>query len=116
MIPGMNPRDMAKAMKKLGIKQDELDAKKVVITLADKELIFENPQVLRVDMMGQESYQITGESVERALSSEPDISEEDINTVVEQTKVSKEDAENAIRKHKGDLASAIMELHASDEP
>lgn len=114
MIPGMNPREMAKAMKKLGIKQDDLDAKKVVITLADKELVFENPQVLRVDMMGQKSYQITGTPREQSLNSEPDISEEDITTVVEQTQASREDAETAIRKHSGNLASAIMELSASE--
>ena len=110
MIPGMNPREMAKAMKKLGIKQDDLDAKKVVITLADKELVFENPQVLKVDMMGQKSYQITGTPIEQSLNSEPDISEEDIRTVMEQTGASKLAAKKAIEDAQGDLAEAILNL------
>ena len=30
MIPGMNPRDMAKAMKKMGIKQEDIEALEVI--------------------------------------------------------------------------------------
>ncbi|MBI5065656.1 nascent polypeptide-associated complex protein [Candidatus Woesearchaeota archaeon] len=108
MIPGINPKDMARAMKKLGMKQEELNVKKVVMTLDDKELIFENPQVLKVDMMGQESYQLTGESVERAL--ELQISEEDIKTVMEQTSTDRNSALKAIKSNNGDLAAAILEL------
>ncbi len=108
MIPGLNPRDMARAMKKLGMKQEELNAKRVVVTLEDKELVFENPQVVKVDMMGQETYQLTGSVVERSL--EIKISSEDVETVIEQTGADKETALNAIRKHQGDLASAILEL------
>src|SRR3989338_2742384 len=110
MIPGMNPRDIAKAMKKLGIKQDELDASKVIIVLQDKELVFENPKVSRVNMMGEESYQISGTPEERSLSNEPEISEDDIKTVAQQANVSLEVAKEAILKHNGDLAEAILEL------
>lgn len=111
MFSGINHRDMAKAMKKLGIKQDDLNAKRAVITLEDKELVFENPQVLRVDMAGQETYQITGDFIEKSISSEPDISDEDIKTVAEQANCSMEKALEAISRHKGDLAGAIMELN-----
>ena len=110
MIPGMNPRDMAKAMKKLGIKQDELDASRVIIVLQDKELVFENPKVSRVNMMGEESYQIVGVPEEKSLNKELEISEEDIKTVAQQANVSLEKAKEAILKHKGDLAEAILEL------
>jgi len=113
MIPGMNPRDVAKAMKKLGIKQDELDASKVVITLKDKELVFDNPKVSCVNMMGEESYQIVGTPEERSLTSEPEISEDDIKTVAQQANISLEEAKEAILKHNGDLAEAILELTAS---
>ena len=66
--------------------------------------------VAKINMMGQESYQIVGEPKERPLSSEPDISEEDIKTVMEQAGVGKEKAAAAIKRHKGDLAEAILEL------
>ena len=106
----MNSRAMAKAMKRMGIQQVELDAKEVIIRLEDKELVFANPQVAKVNMMGQETFQITGTPEERALSTEPEISEEDIQTVVDQTGVDKEKALETIKKHKGDIAAAIIEL------
>lgn len=110
MLPGMNPRDLAKAMKRLGIQQEEVDAKQVIIKLADKELVFNNPQVVKVNAMGQQNYQITGTPEERAL--ETPISEDDIKTVMEQANVDRERALAAIKEQKGDLAAAILELTA----
>lgn len=113
MFPGMNPRDMRMAMRKLGINQEELDAKEVIIRLDDKEIVISNPSITKVDMKGNVSYQISGEESERSLSSEstePDISDEDIETVAEQAGVSKEEAEQAIKDSKGDLADAILKL------
>lgn len=110
MLPGMNPRQMAGMMKKLGIRQEEIDATEVIIKTKDKEIVFKSPQVAKVNMMGQETYQVIGEGVERELSAEPEISEEDIKTVMEQAKVSKKTALDAIKKHNGDLAEAIIEL------
>ena len=110
MIPGMNPRLMKQAMKKMGIQQEDIDAKEVIIRTADTEIIFSSPSVAKVHMMGQETWQITGEYEERALSSEPDISTDDINAVVEQTGVTAEKAKETILAHKGDLAAAILEL------
>ena len=109
MIPGMNPRDLAKAMKKMGIQQEELEAHQVIIKLADKELIFSDPNVVKVNAMGQMTYQITGTPEERPR--ETPISEDDVDTVVGQTKVDREQALTAIRKHRGDLAASILELN-----
>ena len=53
MFPGMNPREMQKAMKRLGIKQEEIDAEEVIIRTASKDLVIKNPQVSRVYMLGQ---------------------------------------------------------------
>ena len=106
----MNSRAMAKAMKRMGVQQVELDAKEVIIRLEDKELVFVKPQVAKVNMMGQETFQVIGTPEERSISTEPDISEEDIQTVVDQTGVEKEAALEAIKKHKGDIAAAIIEL------
>lgn len=105
MFPGLNPKDLQKAMKKMGIKQEELDALEVIIKTTSKDLIIKNPKVVKVNMMGQESLQVTGEIQEFS-----GISEEDIKTVAEQANVSKEKAKEALEKHKGDLAAAILEL------
>ncbi|MBI2134803.1 nascent polypeptide-associated complex protein [Candidatus Woesearchaeota archaeon] len=110
MIPGINPRDMAKAMKRLGIKQEEIEALEVIIRTADKEIVIANPQVSRVNMMGQETFQVSGIIDERPLSSEPEISEDDIKTVMDQTGASEKEAKHAIEKNDGDLARAIMYL------
>ncbi len=105
MFPGLNPKDLQKAMKKMGIKQEEIDATEVIIKTASKDLIIKNPKVVKVNMMGQESLQVTGEIEEFS-----GISEEDIKTVAEQASVSKEKAKEALEKTKGDLAAAILEL------
>ncbi len=114
MIPGMNPRQMQKMMQKMGIKQHDLNASKVVITLDDKELIFENPQVSKVNMMGQETYQVVGTPIEQERDSTPEISDEDIEIVVNQTGVTIDEARKAIETTKGDLAEAIITLSSKE--
>jgi len=110
MIPGMNPREMQKAMKRLGIKQEEIDASEVIIKTSDKEIVISNPQVSKVNMMGQETFQVMGQAEERPISSEPEINEDDIKTVMQQTNASEEEAKEAIAKNDGDLAKAIIAL------
>lgn len=110
MIPGMNPRDVQKAMKRLGIKQEEIEANEVIIKTNDKEIVINNPQVSKVNMMGQETFQIVGQPEERQISSEPEINEDDIKTVMQQTGATEENVKVAIEKNEGDLAKAIMEL------
>lgn len=110
MIPGMNPRQMAQAMKRLGIQQVEIPAIEVIIRTPDKELVITNPQVSKVNMMGQETIQVIGEIHERERSSTPEINDDDVKTVMEQTGASKEAAKAAIEENKGDLAAAIMSL------
>ena len=107
-MPGMNPRDMQKAMKKMGIKQEEIDAVAVVIRAKNKDIIIRNPSVQIIDMMGQKSYQISGDEEIREIEEEIEISEEDIKTVMQQGNVSKEKAEAALKENKGDLAAAIL--------
>ena len=109
MFPGMNPRKMQQMMKQLGIKQEEIPATEVIIRLEDRELIIAKPSVSKVDMMGQETFQITGEVVERELKSE-EVSQEDLKTVMEQTGTSENKAKEALKRQKGDLAKVIIEL------
>ncbi|MBW2964848.1 nascent polypeptide-associated complex protein [Candidatus Woesearchaeota archaeon] len=108
MLPGMNPRKMAQMMKRMGIQQVEIDATEVIIRTPDKELVITNPQVSKVNMMGQETLQIVGDIHERELTTEAEISEDDVKTVMDQAGVSKEEAKAAIEENNGDLAAAIM--------
>jgi len=111
MIPGMNPRMMKQAMKRMGIKQEEIDdAEQVIIKCSGREIVIDSPGVSKVNMMGQDTFQVVGEISERELTTTPDISEEDVKTVMEQTKVSEEKARAAIEEADGDLAKAIMNL------
>ena len=105
MLPGMNPKQLQHAMKKLGVKQEEINASEVIIKCSDKTLIIRDPQVLRINMMGQESLQITG-----TLEEESAISEEDVTTVSTQANVTKDAARKALEESNGDLAEAILKL------
>ena len=110
MLPGMNPREMQKAMKRLGIKQEEIDAELVIIKTADKDLVIKNPHVSKVNMMGQETFQIVGDVAEVDKDVSTEINEDDLETVMEQTNCSKEQALEALEESKGNLAEAILRL------
>lgn len=110
MIPGLNPRKMQQMMRQLGIQQTEVPAYEVIIRSEDKEIIITNPSVAKVNMMGQESFQISGEVHERNISSELNFSEDDIRMVIDQTGVTREKAEQSLKLHKGDLAETILSL------
>jgi len=110
MIPGINPRQMKQAMKRLGIQQVEIPAVEVIIKTPDKELIITEPQVVKVNMMGQETYQIVGNVHEQEINTMPSISEDDIKTVAEQAGVDEKQAKEAIESANGDLAEAILNL------
>lgn len=104
-MPGINPKQMKKMMQKMGIKQEEIDALEVIIKTSEKNLVIKNPNILKINMNGQDSLQITGD-----ITEESNISEEDISTVSEQANVSKEKAKEALEKYDGDLAETILEL------
>ena len=104
----MNPRDLQKAMKRLGMKQEEIEATQVIIKTPSKNLIINNPTVQKISMMGEESLQITGDIEEESIS------EDDIKTVSEQAGVSKEKAKEALVKFNGDLAEAILYLKSNE--
>lgn len=108
MFPGINPKKMQGMMKQMGIAQEEISASKVIIEKKDgTKLIIEEPSVIKIKMQGQASFQITGE--EKEESEEVEISEDDINTVVEKTGCTKEQAKESLEKT-GDLAESILEL------
>ena len=108
MMPGINPQLMKQAMKKMGVKQEEIEATQVIIKTPSKNLIINNPVVQKISMMGEESLQITGDIEEESIS------EDDINTVSKQANVSKEKAKEALTKFNGDLAEAILYLKSNE--
>jgi nascent polypeptide-associated complex subunit alpha len=110
MIPGVNPRQMQQMMKQMGVQQVDVDATRVIIECPDKRIVIENPSVARVTMMGQQTWQISGPSREEALSMAAEITDEDVQTVVDATDASAEDARAAIEEAEGDLAQAILNL------
>jgi len=111
MIPNLDPRAIKNMMDKLGIKSKEIKAVRVVIEGVDNDIVIENPQVTMIEMQGQKSFQITGNYYEREKSEKIEVSEEDINFVIEQSGVKdREKVKKAIEESKGDLAQAIVLL------
>ncbi len=110
MFGNINQRQLKQTMKKMGIKQEEIDAEKVIIELSDSRIIIEEPSVMKVKMMGQENYQISGKERIEEKDSTPDITEEDIKTVMENASCSEEEAKTALEENEGDLAKAIISL------
>ena len=111
MIPKMNPRQMEKMMRQMGIKNENIEADEVIIRCADKEIIISNPAVQKVNMMGQDSYQISGEISERNIDEDaPKFTDDDIHMGMDQTNCSKDEAEDALKETGGDIAEAILIL------
>jgi nascent polypeptide-associated complex subunit alpha len=112
MMPGLDPKKMQAMMKQLGIKQEEIDATRVVIEKEDGKIIIENPSVLKVKMQGQETFQISGDIIEESLEEEAEEEnmEKDIAMIAEKTGKDKDEIAIALEKNNGDIAATIMEL------
>jgi len=106
MLPGMDPKNMAKMMKQMGIKSEELEASKVTIELKEggRLVVFE-PSVVQIEMQGNKSFQISGK-----VHEEQEAGEDDIKMVMESAGCSREEAMNALRETGGDIAEAIIRL------
>jgi len=113
MIPGLsglNPKKMQGLMKQMGISQDEIPTSKVTIEKPDNtKIIFESPSVSKINMQGQEIWQVVGNAKEE---SEELFTEQDVKTVIEKTQCTKHQAQEVLESTKGDLAEAILELNS----
>lgn len=109
MFGKIDPKKIQGMMKKMGISQQEIDAKRVIIELEDSSLVIDEPSVVKINMSGQESFQITGEAREEN-NEEEGFSKEDIKMVMEKTKASEEEVRKFLKENNGDIALAIMEL------
>lgn len=112
MFGKINPKQMQSMMKQMGISQVDINASRVIIEKEDGRLVIENPTVTRIKMNGQESFQISGEIKEESQNEEKEEEkfEEDVQTISEQTGVSKEIAAIELEKNNGDIAETIIAL------
>ena len=102
----LNPKQMEKMAKQLGMKMETIEAEQVVIKLqAGGEIIIDNPQVTKVNMMGQDTFQITGDIKEK----EDEGDEDDVEIVSEKAGVSKDEAKRVLDET-NDIAEAILKL------
>lgn len=109
MIPKMDPKQMAKLMSQMGIKNEPVDAAKVVIEKNDGNVIvIENPQVTKITMQGQASFQVSGEVLEEAKGAKK--AESDVEIIMRECNCTREQAEKALKESNGDLADAILKL------
>ena len=102
---GFDPKKMKSMMKQLGINQEDIEARRVIIEKEHSKIIIENPSVQKIKMQGQESWQIAGEAREESLG----VSDEDVSLVAEKTGKSKAEAKKALEET-GDIAEAIVKL------
>lgn len=110
MFPGMNPKQMEKVMRQMGIQSEQIDAEEVIIRTPEKDIVISNPNVTKVKMQGQETFQVVGEITERAKSAEPSMSDEDINMIMEQTGADEDSVRAKLEKNDGDIAKTILDL------
>ncbi|TFF90618.1 MAG: Nascent polypeptide-associated complex protein [Promethearchaeota archaeon] len=121
-------RQMRRKMQQQGIDMEPIDATRVIIESPEKNLVIEQPEVIRMEQAGQDIYQVIGTAEEYApdeiqigaakeeeveLEEEelkPTITENDVMLVAAQAGVDKKEAEAALEDTKGDIAKAILFL------
>ncbi|MGC9148457.1 MAG: nascent polypeptide-associated complex protein [Sulfolobales archaeon] len=112
MIP--YTRDLERQLRRLGVKVSNIDdVSSVLIETRDKEIILENPQVIVMEFKGQKIYQIIASSektinLTQQSSDSVKITDEDIEFIVQQTGLNKEEAKQLLIRAGGDIAKALM--------
>ena len=113
----LNPRDLQRMLRRMGITVEEVRALRVVVELEDGgRLVVDEPSVMVVKARGQPPLlQVMGRiREEREEKAEErggaEISEEDVRLVAEQAGVSLEEARRALEETGGDIAAAILKL------
>ncbi len=100
----MDPRTLA-MLRRMGIKTEEIPARRVIIELEDERWVFDRPTVIKTSMGGQEAFQIIGNYVR-----ESEISEEDVKLLMKKSGRSREEVIQALKESGGDLAEALARL------
>jgi nascent polypeptide-associated complex subunit alpha len=102
MLPGMDMKKLKRMMKDM----EQIPAERVIIE-GPKKIVIENPQVVKINLMGQETFQIVGEAHE---VEEKPYTDEDVKMIMEQTGRSEEEIVKVLEKNEGDIAKTIIEL------
>jgi len=97
--------NMQQMMKQMGMDMDEIDADKVEIHVGEQKLVFNNPKVNKIDMQGQEMFQLQGDYTKE----EQGPSDEDIELVQQKTDCTEQEAKDALQ-NADDVAEAVMNL------
>ena len=119
----MDPRMMKKLQKQM--KSEELQVTEVIFRMPGKNLVFKQPSVTAMNLMGQNTYQVIGDPIEVVPGAEsggsggeagggtvvptgPAIPDEDVKLVAERAGVPESEARAALIKADGDIAEAII--------
>ncbi len=109
MFPGnINPKQLQGMMRQMGIKTEDIPAKRVVFELEGKNIVIEDPSVSCMVVQGKKTYTVMGEEKEEKKEEEP--SKDDIEMVKQQAGCSEKEAEGALKETGGDIAEAIVKL------
>lgn len=113
---GVNPRQMQRTMRSMGIKQTNIEnVVEVIIRTRDQDIVLSPAEVVCIDMKGSKSYQVSGVETIMAAgsagsSSGPVFPAEDIELVMSQTNCDRETAISALEACDGQPAEAIIKL------
>ena len=107
----INPKQMEKIARRMGMQMTEIPAEEVIIKTHEKDIVIKDPHISKDNMMGQETFQITGEIVEQEKE---EFSEKDIRMIMEQTGADEEEAEEALHET-NDIAEAILKIKQERE-
>ncbi len=125
MIPGgpRNPRQMEAMMRRLGMTSEEVPAvEEVVVRTRTEEIVFRAPSVTVLTVQGVRTYQVVGQPQARPRSAAPATAgtpaaaapsgppEEDVQLVMDQAHVSREEAVAALASANGAPAEAILRI------
>ncbi len=114
---GVNPRQMQRTMRSMGIKQSEVnDVVEVIIRTKHNDIVISPADVVCIDMKGVKNYQISGVETVMAAGAagssdgSASFAAEDIELVMSQTQCDRETAIEALKACEGQPAEAILKL------
>jgi len=97
--------NMEQMMKQMGMDLEQIKADKVEVHIGDTKMVFDDPELSKIDMQGQEMFQLQGSYSEQSSGPE----DEDIELVQEKTGCSEDEAIEALKSSE-DVADALMDL------
>ncbi|QKQ99261.1 nascent polypeptide-associated complex protein [Metallosphaera tengchongensis] len=107
----VNPKDLKK-LERMGVKTQNIEAQRVIIETDKERIVIESPMVTKANVMGQEVITIMGGETrtESKVEAKPQINEDDVRFVMEQTGKPENAVREALLKANGDIAKAILSL------